>query len=408
MKKFKKIKYRKSHTNQRELNNKLKDSQYSDSDFDIGEDLGLGVKIDSFNSKVGRGTKGVKATDISIEHVGTLNISSSKSKVNSRKSGTSQTSTKHSGCTHKEVYHMEKCSNSQRIKKGMVFWYNIDSSVCKEGLHYSNGVQDSALYGKRPWIVVSSDSFNTGGSCSIVPTSTGKHGTSDRFPSRIDLTLCGRDTCILVNQIRYVNCDELTEYMTFMNKNVMNEIDKKLSKYLGIQSQIVIESESATEAFNRVVGMLDYIITSKTENEDKNRVATSSLEEAIQKLGDKLVDRVHKEYLACRNSEEKGSKKEHDESSSLSNHKHELPITRTIDLKDSNVSNTIPKSIKVREAGIRAGKKRGLDYWEQVLEDFNCLSEKDFMEKYGVKNTKSYQNRGYYAKQRVAALKSKL
>lgn len=401
MKKFKKIKYRKSHTNQRELNNKLKESQYSDSDFDIGEDLGLGVKIDSFNSKMGRGTKGVKVTDISIGSVGTLNVTSSKSK--SKQYGTSQTNFNHSG-THKGVYHMEKCSNSQRIKKGMVFWYNIDSSVNKEGIHYSNGVQDSALYGRRPWIVVSSDSFNSGGSCSIVPTSTGKHGTSDRFPSRIDLTLCGRDTCILVNQIRYVNCDELTEYMTFMNKNVMNEIDKKLSKYLGIQSQIVIGSESATDAFNRVVGMLDSIITSKTEKEENSRVAASSLEEAIQKLGDRLIARVHKEYSGCKGNDTK--KEVVEGSGSLSERKRDLPITRTIDLKGSRTESS--DTPKIREVGTHAGKKRGLLYWKQVLDDFDSLSESDFMKKYDIKDYKAYKNRGYYARQRVAVLKNKI
>ena len=50
------------------------------------------------------------------------------------------------------------------VRRGMVFWYNIDPSVDKHNVpkiqKYGESYTDRILYGHRPWLVVSSDDVN--------------------------------------------------------------------------------------------------------------------------------------------------------------------------------------------------------------------------------------------------------
>ena len=78
----------------------------------------------------------------------------------------------------KEIRKKRKMGNIyQRVKRGMVFWYNIDESVNKKsnptievnGKTYTDHIQ----YGKRMYLVVSNDDNNVASPlCNIVPMSS--------------------------------------------------------------------------------------------------------------------------------------------------------------------------------------------------------------------------------------------
>ena len=91
---------------------------------------------------------------------------------------------------------------SQRVKRGMVFWYSLNNGVDKnssptielEGKKYI----DSLEYGNRPWLVVSCDEINRKNRlCTVVPLSSSLSNYDDNSPNKVHIYFMGRNTTIL-------------------------------------------------------------------------------------------------------------------------------------------------------------------------------------------------------------------
>lgn len=121
-----------------------------------------------------------------------------------------------------------------RVTKGMVFIYDIDEDKDKKQFNTTKfNRPDCTEYGRRPWVVVS-DNKSIDKICTIAPMSTGQYGKGDKIKTHVDLTLNGTNTCIMLEQMRFVNTHELKEYITILNTSTMRLVDDAMAFHLGL------------------------------------------------------------------------------------------------------------------------------------------------------------------------------
>ena len=121
-----------------------------------------------------------------------------------------------------------------RVVKGMVFIYDIDEGKDKKQFNTTKyNRPDCTEYGRRPWVVVS-DNKSIDKICTIAPMSTGQYGKGDKIKTHVDLTLNGTNTCIMLEQMRFVNTHELKEYITILGNSTMRLVDDAMAFHLGL------------------------------------------------------------------------------------------------------------------------------------------------------------------------------
>ena len=121
-----------------------------------------------------------------------------------------------------------------RVTKGMVFIYDIDEDKDKKQFNTTRfNRPDCTEYGRRPWVVVS-DNKSIDKICTIAPMSTGQYGKGDKIKTHVDLTLNGTNTCIMLEQMRFVNTHELKEYVTILGNSTMRLVDEAMAFHLGL------------------------------------------------------------------------------------------------------------------------------------------------------------------------------
>lgn len=182
---------------------------------------------------------------------------------------------------------------SQRVKRGMVFWYNIHPSVDKnssptievEGKKYL----DSLEYGNRPWLVVSGEEINRKSRiCTIVPLSSSQSNYNDNSPNKVHIYFCGRDTTILCEQMRTVNSIELREYASTLSDEVMDLVDKGIMYAMGIKSEITLDSITMSDALSKIDSVVNSVIQVrlKKELENLNKGRQEAIDDMILRISD--------------------------------------------------------------------------------------------------------------------------
>lgn len=184
---------------------------------------------------------------------------------------------------------------SQRVKRGMVFWYSLNNWVDKnssptielEGKKYI----DSLEYGNRPWLVVSCDEINRKNRlCTVVPLSSSLSNYDDNSPNKVHIYFMGRNTTILCEQIRTINSIELQEYANTLSDEVMDMVDKGIRYSLGVKESIedIMSSSSVSEALSQIDSVIEKVIKSRIQKEleeiNKNRM--SAIDDMILKVSD--------------------------------------------------------------------------------------------------------------------------
>ena len=184
---------------------------------------------------------------------------------------------------------------SQRVKRGMVFWYSLNNGVDKnssptielEGKKYI----DSLEYGNRPWLVVSCDEINRKNRlCTVVPLSSSLSNYDDNSPNKVHIYFMGRNTTILCEQIRTINSIELQEYANTLSDEVMDMVDRGIRYSLGIKESIedIMSSSSVSEALSQIDSVIEKVIKSRIQKEleeiNKNRM--SAVDDMILKISD--------------------------------------------------------------------------------------------------------------------------
>jgi mRNA-degrading endonuclease toxin of MazEF toxin-antitoxin module len=140
-----------------------------------------------------------------------------------------------------------------RVTKGMVFIYDIDEDKDKKQFNTTKyNRPDCTEYGRRPWVVVS-DNKSIDKICTIAPMSTGQYGKGDKIKTHVDLTLNGTNTCIMLEQMRFVNTHELKEYVTILGNSTMRLVDEAMAFHLGLnlyRPNKVVSLSASKKAFD--------------------------------------------------------------------------------------------------------------------------------------------------------------
>lgn len=98
--------------------------------------------------------------------------------------------------------------------------YKVDLGEAKRG-HEQRGRRLGVLVSPSEWF---------GSTVTVVPTSTSAGATVFRPLVEID----GRETRLLVDQIRTIDTDYLKEQVSNLTRDAMAELDDALARYLGI------------------------------------------------------------------------------------------------------------------------------------------------------------------------------
>ena len=173
-------------------------------------------------------------------------------------------------------------SEYTRVLKGMVFIYNIDESKDKKQFNTTKyNRSDYAEYGRRPWVVVS-DNRTIDQICTIAPMSTGQFGKGDKIKTHVDFKLNGTNTCIMLEQMRFVNTHELKDYVTILGSNTLKLVDNAMAFHLGLREYIqdtktisaVEENVTNDTTSDTTADILGSDGTTKTENTKETKTVS--------------------------------------------------------------------------------------------------------------------------------------
>ena len=179
-----------------------------------------------------------------------------------------------------------------RIKRGMVFWYNIDPSVNKFDvpelrLSDTKTAKDFIEYGERPWLLVSVDENNIlGKTCTVIPLRTNV-SQSDKVSCHIPIKFQGKDALIMCDQIRTINCIELVKYICTLEDSTMRLLEDALRDYLGIQEN-PFNGLASSEVISRLEGVIGEIVKKKVEEERAKIINEMDVDNAVLRISEGL------------------------------------------------------------------------------------------------------------------------
>lgn len=178
-----------------------------------------------------------------------------------------------------------------RIKRGMVFWYNIDASVNKFDvpelkISEKRTAKDHMEYGDRPWLLVSVDERNLQGkTCTIVPLCTNSSVDVDKF--HVPIRYKGKDALILCEHLRTVNCIELIKYDCTLEDSTMKLVENALRDYLGIRND-VLDGLVSDDIMSKLEDVINEIVRKKVEEEKAKISKVVNVDDAVLRISEGL------------------------------------------------------------------------------------------------------------------------
>lgn len=178
-----------------------------------------------------------------------------------------------------------------RIKRGMVFWYNINPSVNKYDvpelrLTDTKSARDYMEYGDRPWLLVSVDEKNIQGrTCTVVPLCT--NTAADKDPYHVPIRYKGKDALILCEHLRTINCIELIKYDCTLEDKTMKMVEACMREYLGIQED-PLAGLASNEIVKRLEGVINEIVKKKVEEERAAITKVVDVDDAVLRISEGL------------------------------------------------------------------------------------------------------------------------
>ena len=315
---------------------------------------------------------------------------------------------------------------SQRVKRGMVFWYDIDPTNHKDSEHMVNvcGSQyhDYILYGNRPWVVVSCEDNNIKNQMvTVVPMSTGRAFTSSQNHSHVDIFFAGKDTCVMCEQIRTVNAIELRDYLSTLTDDVMSKIEDAIMYQTGIVNKVKFNDETTRSALTKIEYIIENIIKTKVEQSVPARATQVDIEDAVTRISDSLESIFEEKIKGVRDT---GTKRLHSKVIDASEKKN-----LSVKVKPETMGKEVEKfykrypeeakrSERVTISTINTetykhdkkekkteGQTSQIRRWTKeeagrFVEDFKTMSTESVMDKWGYSSKKTCLNMKYYLEKR--------
>ena len=180
--------------------------------------------------------------------------------------------------------------NYQRVKRGMVFWFDIDGSVNKysqpkvtvDGKQYS----DNRQYGYRDWLVVSNDTNNLESpTCNIVPLTSSD--SKSNIPTHVKFNCKGNVLTVLCEQMMTVNSIQLQKYDFTVDDEIMEKVEDALRIQYCIRDKKKYTS-GVEESLSKIEEIIENIIKSKVEQLKPKQADTVEIEDAVLRIGESL------------------------------------------------------------------------------------------------------------------------
>ena len=148
--------------------------------------------------------------------------------------------------------------------------------------------------------------------CTIAPMSTGQYGKGDKIKTHVDLTLNGTNTCIMLEQMRFVNTHELKEYVTILGNSTMRLVDEAMAFHLGLnlyRPNKVVSVPASKKAYEVINEKSSVEVKEATKVDTKKSTVTrgrktkydkDSLKEILSDYNNMTEDDFSKKYK-CKN-----------------------------------------------------------------------------------------------------------
>lgn len=308
-------------------------------------------------------------------------------------------------------------ADTYRVKRGMVFWYNLDErvdknsqpAICVDGRTYP----DHRQYGMRHWLIISNNDGNASSStCTIVPI-TGASGKTN-IPTHVTVTFRGRQFEVLCEQIMTVNIVSLREYAYTLSDADMSKVERALSIQCSLTS--VPRSSEIEQKFIQLEQRLENLM-------NRYEQSLKDLMESYEKRLDKLMKEkndnpvpVHNKQSGNKTADKKaGSDKEfthpthttdngvkEKSSSHIPPNKHLSQIEKfnvrypdAVPAVNPVLTTTAPSDSSIKPTGTKY-RKWTPGMMQEYLNDTKSLSPMNIAEKWGLKNIRTVYSMKYY------------
>lgn len=224
--------------------------------------------------------------------------------------------------------------NYQKVKRGMVFYYNVFDAVERNSLPQSQvrslkHVRSNDDYGSRPFLVVSSNEIcSRNKQIQVVPL-FGMKSNQSEYPNRVYFEFKHTKTEIACDQIYTIFANDIKDYDTTLSDDLMAAVDKQIAANLDIDYSALKSNASMKE----IEAIISQIIKQQVEAEKSKQEVQKdnvSVDDVVLEIGQELMD------LFDVNSKSKSDSKSKSSSTELAKHIQETaaPIS---DEEESNV-----------------------------------------------------------------------
>ena len=180
-----------------------------------------------------------------------------------------------------------------RVKRGMLFWFDpaetYQSQTKFKG--YNGRLYDSHIQsGRRPYMVVSSDTCNTFSPvCCIAPVTTEK---KPKLETHVSYVYEGRQQVVLLEQVRTVDIMALGDYICSVSDDILVDIEEALKKQFAIRPTVVYSDVGVDVTLKYLENVVSEIIQHKAEEykATKHTINPQELEDTAIQLGQMIED----------------------------------------------------------------------------------------------------------------------
>lgn len=289
---------------------------------------------------------------------------------------------------------------SQRVKRGMVFWYDVDPTSEKNSEHMitvdGTKYHDYIMYGNRPWVVVSCEENNVRNQMvTVVPMSTGKAFTSRYNYAHVDIFFAGKDTCVMCEQLRTINAIELKDYISTLDDSVMDKIEDAIMFQTGIKNKIKFGDENTKSALEKIEHIIEGIIRTKINEVVTERTPQKDIEDAVVRLSDSIESMFQDKVKGFEDNrtqvyEKSASIKVETEAEANKESEIDKFYKRYPEEKKESHRLTISTS---GDCFMRRWDKKAA---QEFINDFDKMDADDVMKKWGYRTRKTCMNMKYY------------